>query len=70
MSEEEMRRKQEVEDEEDIDLNKSVVRCERQTLHRLPKTGALVFAFKVRLAGYVSWIQLTRTRPISIPYVS
>ena len=70
MSEEEMQRKQEVEDVEDVDLNKSVVRCERQTLHRLPKTGALVFAFKVRLAGFGSWIRLTRTRPTSIPYVN
>lgn len=33
--------------EEEVDLGKTVVRCERQTLHRLPKTGALVFAFKV-----------------------
>ncbi|KAI4929956.1 hypothetical protein J4E85_004577 [Alternaria conjuncta] len=49
MSEEEMQRKQEVEDVEEIGLNKSVVRCERQTLHRLPKTGALVFAFKYPL---------------------
>ncbi|KAI4624156.1 uncharacterized protein J4E87_005655 [Alternaria ethzedia] len=51
MSEEEMQRKQEVEDVEDVDLNKSVVRCERQTLHRLPKTGALVFAFKLDSAN-------------------
>ncbi|KAI4662369.1 uncharacterized protein J4E79_004658 [Alternaria viburni] len=51
MSEEEMQRKQEVEDVEEIDLNKSVVRCERQTLHRLPKTGALVFAFKLDSAN-------------------
>jgi hypothetical protein len=32
--------------EEAIDLSKTFVRCERQTLHRLPKTGAVVFAFK------------------------
>ncbi|OAL00588.1 hypothetical protein IQ06DRAFT_293885 [Phaeosphaeriaceae sp. SRC1lsM3a] len=32
--------------DEEIDLNKTVLRCERQTLHRLPKTRALVFAFK------------------------
>ncbi|KAF2028015.1 hypothetical protein EK21DRAFT_102105 [Setomelanomma holmii] len=32
--------------EEEIDLSKTVLRCERQTLHRLPETGALVFAFK------------------------
>lgn len=34
-------------DEEEIDMEKTAVRCERQTLHRLPRTGALVFAFKV-----------------------
>jgi hypothetical protein len=33
------------EEKENIDLRKSVLRCERQTLHRLPETGALVFAF-------------------------
>lgn len=32
--------------EEKIDLEKTVLRCERQTLHRLPKSKALVFAFK------------------------
>jgi hypothetical protein len=46
MTGEEMKEKEKAE-EEDIDLKKTVVRCERQTLHRLPKTGALVFAFKV-----------------------
>lgn len=30
---------------EEINLRKTVLRCERQTLHRLPKTRALVFAF-------------------------
>jgi hypothetical protein len=35
----------EQEKEEEIDLSKTVLRCERQTLHRLPKTRALVFAF-------------------------
>lgn len=30
----------------EIDLSQTVLRCERQTLHRLPKTGALVFGFK------------------------
>lgn len=30
----------------DVDLRRAVLRCERQTLHRLPRTGALVFAFK------------------------
>jgi hypothetical protein len=34
-----------LEEEEDIDMDKTVLRCERQTLHRLPETGALVFAF-------------------------
>lgn len=34
-----------VEDEE-IDMSQTVLRCERQTLHRLPSTKALVFAFK------------------------
>lgn len=29
-----------------VDLEKVVLRTERQTLHRLPKTGALVFGFK------------------------
>jgi hypothetical protein len=33
------------EEREHIDLRKTVLRCERQTLHRLPQTGALVFAF-------------------------
>jgi hypothetical protein len=33
------------EEEEEIDLTKTVLRCERQTLHRLPRTRALVFAF-------------------------
>jgi len=30
----------------DIDVERTFLRCERQTLHRLPNTGALVFAFK------------------------
>jgi hypothetical protein len=33
------------EEKEEIDLAKTVLRCERQTLHRLPRTRALVFAF-------------------------
>jgi hypothetical protein len=33
------------EQDEDVDLKTTVLRCERQTLHRLPGTGALVFAF-------------------------
>jgi hypothetical protein len=32
--------------EEKIDLEKTMLRCERQTLRRLPKSKALVFAFK------------------------
>lgn len=32
-------------EKENIDLRKTVLRCERQTLHRLPETAALVFAF-------------------------
>ncbi|EXJ57278.1 hypothetical protein A1O7_07625 [Cladophialophora yegresii CBS 114405] len=31
---------------EEIDTENTFLRCERQTLHRLPKTKALVFAFK------------------------
>lgn len=31
--------------QEDIDLKTTVLRCERQTLHRLPQTRGLVFAF-------------------------
>jgi hypothetical protein len=33
-------------EKEDVDLAGTVLRCERQTLHRLPETRALVFAFK------------------------
>ncbi|KAF4626641.1 hypothetical protein G7Y89_g11518 [Cudoniella acicularis] len=32
--------------EEEVDINRTFLRCERQTLHRLPKTKALVFSFK------------------------
>lgn len=32
---------------ENFNANEAIVRCERQTLHRLEKTGALLFAFKV-----------------------
>jgi hypothetical protein len=50
MSEQERETPQERKRQEDsVHLDKTVVRCERQTLHRLPKTGALVFAFKVCL---------------------
>lgn len=31
---------------EEVDLSTTFLRCERQTLHRLPQSGALVFAFK------------------------
>ncbi|KAH6671343.1 hypothetical protein B0J14DRAFT_618636 [Halenospora varia] len=31
---------------EEVDLENTFLRCERQTLHRLPKTRALVFSFK------------------------
>ena len=33
-------------EESDFSIDDCVLRCERQTLHRLPVTGALVFAFK------------------------
>ncbi|KAL4892383.1 hypothetical protein BDV59DRAFT_193880 [Aspergillus ambiguus] len=33
----------------DLDLNKAFLRCERQTLHRLPTSGAIVFAFHTYL---------------------
>ena len=33
----------------DVVIEKCRLRCERQTLHRLPKTKALVFAFKTYL---------------------
>lgn len=32
--------------EEVVDLRTTVLRCERQTVHRLPRSGAMVFAFK------------------------
>ncbi|KAF2444837.1 hypothetical protein P171DRAFT_284735 [Karstenula rhodostoma CBS 690.94] len=32
--------------QDEVDLARTVLRCERQTLHRLPGTKALVFAFK------------------------
>ncbi|KAF1947851.1 hypothetical protein EJ02DRAFT_440033 [Clathrospora elynae] len=34
--------------EEDIDLSKTVLRCERQTLHRLPRTGALTYQYPIQ----------------------
>ncbi|KAL9096756.1 MAG: hypothetical protein Q9165_001244 [Trypethelium subeluteriae] len=34
------------EEEEQFEIEDCVLRCERQTLHRLPETGALVFTFK------------------------
>jgi len=36
----------EVEELEEIDVDKTFLRSERQTLHRLPESRALVFAFK------------------------
>jgi hypothetical protein len=39
------------EDAGDFDIEQCVLRCERQTLHRLPETGALVFAFKTYQYG-------------------
>ncbi|OKL60906.1 hypothetical protein UA08_03123 [Talaromyces atroroseus] len=30
---------------DDLDLNRSFLRCERQTLHRLPQSKAIIFAF-------------------------
>ncbi|KIW97720.1 uncharacterized protein Z519_01304 [Cladophialophora bantiana CBS 173.52] len=39
----------EVEELEDVDVDKTFLRCERQTLHRLPKSKALVFAFRTYL---------------------
>lgn len=40
--------KEELEEQgkEDINLNTTFLRCERQTLHRLPKSKAVVFAFE------------------------
>lgn len=35
--------------EEAIDIAQTYLRCERQTLHRLPQTGAMVFAFRTYL---------------------
>ena len=40
------KRDQKPDEEDDFDLGDTVLRCERQTLHRLPNTGALVFTFK------------------------
>lgn len=39
----------EVEELDEVDVDKTFVRCERQTLHRLPKSKALVFAFHTYL---------------------
>ena len=36
----------EISELKDVDVESTFVRCERQTLHRLPKSKALVFAFK------------------------
>ena len=45
------------EEKENIDLRKSVLRCERQTLHRLPETGALVFAFVSSISPMLACLQ-------------
>ena len=37
---------EEVPEQEGIDIDNTFLRCERQTLHRLPQSKALVFAFK------------------------
>ncbi|KAF2280062.1 uncharacterized protein EI97DRAFT_498339 [Westerdykella ornata] len=42
---------EEQQEEEHIDINETVVRCERQTLHRLPRSRAIVFAFKTYQYG-------------------
>lgn len=39
-------RQQAASESPDVDLQTTVLRCERQTLHRLPESGAVVFAFK------------------------
>jgi hypothetical protein len=78
MSEEDLTRQQKLQEEEVIDLSRTVVRCERQTLHRLPKTGALVFAFKVGLvsskgsgSSFFSRLNLlTKSRRINIRCVN
>jgi hypothetical protein len=54
MSEEEEAAKTEGWD--DVNLAQTVLRCERQTLHRLPQTGAILFAFKT----YQYWLQELR----------
>lgn len=41
----------EADEESDFDLRQAVLRVERQTLHRLPKTGAILFAFKTYQYG-------------------
>ena len=51
MSAEELAAREREEEVEEIDLDKTVLRCERQTLHRLPKSRALVFAF----VSLISW---------------
>ncbi|KAF2111707.1 hypothetical protein BDV96DRAFT_551399 [Lophiotrema nucula] len=38
-------------EDDGVDIEQTVLRCERQTLHRLPKTKALVFAFKTYQYG-------------------
>jgi hypothetical protein len=38
-------------EQQDVNIQNCALRCERQTLHRLPETKALVFAFKTYLYG-------------------
>ncbi|PVI06233.1 hypothetical protein DM02DRAFT_715372 [Periconia macrospinosa] len=40
-----------VEDDSNVDLRQVFLRTERQTLHRLPETGAILFAFKTYQYG-------------------
>jgi hypothetical protein len=58
------------EEEVEIDLSKTVLRCERQTLHRLPKTKALVFAFVSSRSQFATGGGLTTcgTENIHVPY--
>ena len=56
------------EEKEETDLDKTVLRCERQTLHRLPKTRALVFAFVSVCGGEgnVHGVLTSRVEDVSI----
>lgn len=41
----------EEEEDEEVDLDKTVMRCERQTLHRLPHSKAIIFSYKTYQYG-------------------